>query len=415
MRLPQRRLASLSRRLLQDQGGQIALIFALALPALALVAAGAVDLMNVHASRSRVQDVADAAALAGASELGLAIAEDAAISRAAAFVDAHVAEWHRPPTLSQDISVIALEGRRVVQVRLDGHSPSFFGNLLPPGGWKYQAVSQAVSVGVMPLCVLITGTDKDKVLNVRDSGRLQAPACLVHSNRDILVEGGRIAAAAVQAVTSARGMISPVAGTGAASIADPFVEMVLDEDQRCPGSPRLEVVRTGTVRLAPGTHCGGYSMNGDSNLILEPGEHWFLGGHLIIKDDAHLTGSDVVLLFDKKSKFEFRDQSQVNLDGRKTGAYAGMVLVATRGNTQDFIITSDNVERLLGVIYVPEAQLVVEGRSDVARDSAWTVIVARRLQLKGSPSLIINANYSASDVPVPDGVGPRGKGAQLVQ
>ena len=59
--------------------------------------------------------------------------------------------------------------------------------------------------------------------------------------------------------------------------------------------------------------------------------------------------------------------------------------------------------------------MFVEGKDEVARDSAWTVIVARMLQLKGSPSLIINANYAASDVPVPDGVGPRSGGAQLVQ
>ncbi len=391
------------------------MIFALALPGLTLLAAGAIDLMNVNASRSRIQDVADAAALAGASELGLAIAEDAAISRAAAFVDANVAEWKRPPTIVQDISVLSVDGRRVVQVKLDGNSPSFFGNLLPPGGWKYQAVSQAVSVGVMPLCVLITGTDKDKLLNVQDSGRLQAPACLVHSNRDILVEGGRITAAAVQAVTSARGMISPVPGTGAALISDPFVGLSLDEDQTCAGSRHATFLSTGTLRLTPGVHCGGYILRGDASLLLDPGDHWFLGGHLVMMEEARLVGRDVVLLFDKVSRFEFRDQSQVSLEGRKTGAYAGMVMVATRGNTQDFIITSDNVERLLGVIYVPEARLMVEGKSDVARDSAWTVIVARRLKLKGSPSLIINANYSASDVPVPDGVGPQGKGAQLVQ
>ncbi len=91
-----------------------------------------------------------------------------------------------------------------------------------------------------------------------------------------------------------------------------------------------------------------------------------------------------------------------------------MVMAGTRGNTQDFVITSDHVESLLGVIYVPEARLIIEGKSDVARDSAWTVIVARELQLKGSPSLVVNANYTSSDVPVPQGVGPRQGGSQLI-
>ena len=140
-----------------------------------------------------------------------------------------------------------------------------------------------------------------------------------------------------------------------------------------------------------------------------------MGGKLEIKENARLIGDDVVLFFDKKSKFDFKDHALVELYGRKRGTYAGMVMVADRGNTQDFIISSDNVDNLLGVIYVPDAQLIVEGgNNDVARDSAWTVIVAKSLQLKGAPSLIINANYSASDVPVPTGVGPRGGGSQLV-
>ncbi len=402
-------------RLWRDDGGQVALIFALGLPALTLLGAGAIDLMNVTSARARVQDIADAAALAGANELSLAIDDDVAVSRARTFVDTHLAEWKNQPKIVQDITVIEQDKRRVVQVKLDGNSRSFFGNLLPPGGWNYKAVSQAVAVGEMPLCVLVTAGQKDKVLNIKDQGRLQAPACLVHSNRDILVEGGQITAAAVQAVTSARGMISPVAGTGAASIADPFVGINLQEKQPCTILPDLGYVLTGTVRLRPGVHCGGYKVGGTANLILEPGEHWFLGGHLEVKENARLTGVDVVLIFDQKSKFDFKDQALVNLDGRKSGAYAGMVMVATRGNIEDFVITSNNVDRLLGVIYVPEARLVIEGKSTVARDSAWTVIVARMLQLKGSPSLIINANYSASDVPVPTGVGPRAGGSRLVQ
>jgi len=399
----------------RHQQGNIALIFALAFPAVVLVAVGAVDLHGVQTSRSRLQDLADAAALAGANELGLAINEDVAVERAHAFVRGHLSEWVNPPKVEPNITVIARDGRRVIQVLLDGHSPSFFANLLPPGGWKYRAEARAVAVGLTPLCVLVSGDAGSKMLNVKDTGRLSAPQCLVHSNRDILVEGGSISASKVQAVTSARGVISPVPGTDASPIRDPFSRLAIDETQLCPAEKVKEDVKTGIIRVAPGIHCGGFKMAGDSELILEPGEHWFLGGHLEIKEDARLSGRDVVLFFDKKSKFDFKDHARVNLDGRKTGAFAGMVMVATRDNTQDFIITSDNVETLLGVIYVPSAQLIVEGgKAEVARDSAWTVIVARSLQLKGAPSLIINANYSSTDVPVPDGVGPRDGGSQLI-
>jgi len=395
--------------------GNIAISFALVVPAVGLLSLGAIDLYGVQSSRTKLQDIANSAALAGANELGLAVVDAVAIERAQAFVAANVANWERPPNIADDITVITDDGQRIIQVILNGHSPSFFGNLLPPGGWKYRAQARAITVGKTPLCVLISSDSGVRVLNLNGSSRLTAPQCLVHSNRDILVAGGSIAANQVQAVTSATGVISPTPGTGGAPINDPFLNLDLSEPTQCgPGMQNLRVA-SGTFRLAPGVHCGHFLFSGTARMILEPGEHWFIRGRLEITENARLEGTDVVLLFDRASKFDFTDNSTVNLDGRKTGTFAGMVMVSARANRQDFIITSDNVESLLGVIYVPDAQLVVEGfKTEVARDSAWTVIVARALQLNGSPSLFINANYEASDVPVPPGVGPGDNGSRLL-
>jgi hypothetical protein len=48
------------------------------------------------------------------------------------------------------------------------------------------------------------------------------------------------------------------------------------------------------------------------------------------------------------------------------------------------------------------------------------VIVAASLMLTGSPNVFINADYGASDVPVPSGVGPNagaasGGGSRLIR
>ena len=251
---------------------------------------------------------------------------------------------------------------------------------------------------------------------MRDSGRINAPGCMVHSNRDIIVDGGSISAADVQAVTNARGTIIPVPGVDAASVPDPFADADLTPPHGCSGATLPGMVQSGVVRLSPGVHCGGIAMVvGNAELLLEPGEHWFSGGIIDIRGMGRLTGQDVALMFAPDARFEFRGQATVDLEGRRTGPYAGFVVVSAPSNTQDFLISADNVRRLLGVIYIPRAQLVVEGQRNVAEDSAWTVIVARQLRLNGSPSLIINANYSYSDVPVPEGVGPSGGSTQLVE
>ena len=416
-------LARTTLKLGRNTQGVIALKFALAIPAIAVLSLGGVDLYAVQADKARLQEIADAAALAGARELGLAIDDRGPEGRASAFIQAQLADWtHGPQSIVPTVEVVTMDsGERALRAALAANRTSFFGNLLPPGGWNFTAEATATSIAVTPLCVLTHGSAGRESLNLKDSSQIRAPACLVHSNRDIKVEGvARITAAYVQAVHSARGSITPAAATGAVAIEDPFVDMDLDgralrNALGCTLNSLPVKYDSGRHHLSPGIHCNGITVEGTAELILEPGEHWFLGGHLTVKQDARLTGVDVVLFFDKASKFDFKDHSIVNLDGRRSGAYAGMVMVGTRDNTQDFIISSDNVESLLGVIYVPSARLIVEGSADVARESAWTVIVAESLQLKGSPSLFVNANYDASDVPVPQGVGPSSGGSRLVQ
>ena len=415
--------ARFASKLGRNTRGVIALKFALAVPGLAVLVLGGVDLYAVQSDRARLQEIADAAALAGARELGLAVDAAGPEGRALAYIEAQLSEWpHGPQTITPSVEVVTLEdGERALHALIHANRTSFFGNMLPPGGWNMNAEATATSIAVVPLCVLTHGAAGRESLNLKDSSQVRAPACLVHSNRDIKVEGvARIIAAHVQAVNSARGSITPAAATGAVAIEDTFTSMDLDgrilrDTLGCTLNSLPVTYSSGRHHLQPGIHCNGITVQGTAELILEPGEHWFLGGHLTVKEEARLTGEDVVLFFDRRSKFDFKDHSMVNLDGRKTGPYAGMVMVGTRDNTQDFIISSDNVESLLGVIYVPNARLIVEGSADVARDSAWTVIVAQSLELKGSPSLFINANYDASDVPVPSGVGPSSGGSRLIE
>ncbi len=416
------RIISWARRFGRDSRGSIALKAALILPAVLMMGAGAFDLTQVQASKIRLQDIADSAALAAANDLSLATDGSNARERARAYVVSHLGEWgEQAPTVVESYEIVDVDGQRAIQVLLKGHRPSFFASLLPPGGWHFNAKSTATTMGMVPLCVLVSGDRGNQLLYVRDTSKLNAPACLVHSNRDIEAVGAAsITAASVQAVTTARGFISPTANTGAASIQDPFTN--LDLERRgglgllCTVGELTNRIRvtSGTHYVRPGRHCGGIDARGTARVVLEAGEHMFLQGHLVIDENARLEGRDVVAFFDSASKFEFKGSALVNLDGRKSGPFAGLVMGAMRKNQQDFVVSADHVESLLGVIYVPSARLIVEGTADVARDSAWTVIVAKEVQLKGSPSLFINANYDASDVPVPDGVGPRTGGSRLL-
>ena len=110
---------------------------------------------------------------------------------------------------------------------------------------------------------------------------------------------------------------------------------------------------------------------------------------------------------DADSTFTFGLGSIVRLSAPTEGEMAGFLFFQDPGVTGsgDFVIASDLVTKLLGTIYLPGATLKVDVIGLVAAQSAYTVVVADRLDVRGA-HLVINSDYGATDVPVPAGVGP---------
>ena len=406
-------------RLSRTRAGNVGLVLALALPAAATLVLGATDVASIMSDRERMRSIAEAAALAGARNLSVAMSEADATEHARAMATGMIEAWSHNPNLVPTVSISRVaQGAKAVTVRLDAQRPSFFGDLLPPGGWKYDQAATASSVGTKPLCVLAFSESTKNKLSIRDTAEIRAPECLVHSNGDVEVRGGHIDAGQTQAVRAATGDIRPEAITDAPPIKDPFADL----DMSTAGilclnkhiNLALAVMTKGEITLPAGVHCGVIDVSGDAIVRLAPGEHRFVLGSLTMRGNARLLGDDVVMIFDRTWKTKFKDNAQIRLAGRETGAFAGFVLMVDRGNTQKFEIDSTHVERLDGVIYAPDAELYVGGNSDVARQSDWTVIVANRLTMQGNPHLYLNADYSDSDLLVPGGVGNRRDAVRLL-
>jgi len=69
------------------------------------------------------------------------------------------------------------------------------------------------------------------------------------------------------------------------------------------------------------------------------------------------------------------------------------------------VISSPNVDKLLGAIYLANANLEINSAGTVAEDSKWSVVIAQNVHLSGNSRLVINANYTGSGVAVPVGAG----------
>jgi Flp pilus assembly protein TadG len=397
-------MMKLLRRFSVSSHGGIVPMAAAAIPMIALLTIAATEMAAVHSDKTHLQDVADAVALDAANQLTL-VSNLGVPERAEASAREQLKAL-AARSIGLEIKAELVNDETAVRVMLESRRTSFFGNMLPPGGFVTRAEATALRMPTVPLCVLSHQTSSN-TLKLDDRAQLTAPDCLVHSNNEIRVEDAALLSASlVQAVQSAEGRINPEALVGAERVNDPFARLPITFPARCEGRVgRLR--RTGLLSLRSNCYDEPIVVGDGETLQLAPGEYYFRNGGLSIVGTGALVGTDVVLFFDKNSKLEVKDQARISLEGRRTKEWAGFLLVAARDNTNDFVIWADNVEKLLGTVYLPSARLLIDGSTKVAAQSDWTVVVAEEVEVKGSATLVINAKYARSGVPVPPGVGDR--------
>lgn len=284
------------------------------------------------------------------------------------------------------------------------------------GDMEIDVSATAENLGSIPLCILQTGSKGKGGIDVTDTARIRATGCAVHANKYVTVKSGAmIQADRTQAVGKVTGPVSPAGNSGAMAISDPFASMDLNPPTECNGkAEKIKQEKGTTTYLTPGVHCEHYIIDKDATLILQAGEHYFMD-HLEAKENAVIRGDDVTLIFGTTKKINFADRAVVELGARRSGPFAGFLIVTTRDNVEQFTIASDHVSKLLGTIYIPGAELKVSTAGNVAQDSAWSIVVADTLTVEKNPVLVINSGYVGSGVPVPQGVGPNRNAPTLSQ
>lgn len=383
----------------------MAIVVAIALPALAFLAVGALDFYDATADRVRMQGVADASALAAAAQLAIDTST-ATASRAQSYATSQlkglISDW------ATNITSQVVDNGTAVRVIISATRPALLQNMLPAGGWDISVSAVAQMEGGMPLCALGTSSGGlSATVSLSQTAQIAAPDCLVQSDQNIAAQNSsQIVAGEVQAVGNATGSISPVPLSGAASMPDPFASVGVNVPSLCT-DVNLSFT-SGTQYLAPGVHCGVIVVSNNATLILEPGEHYFFAASLTLDNHAVLQGSDVALVFDTTSSFSFKHNADIELQGRQSGPLAGFVIATTRDNILTFNISTTSAHKLLGVVYIPNGVLSISGTGKVAEASDWTVIVAHAMKISGSADLTLNANYSGSAVSAPAAVGPNG-------
>ncbi len=458
-----RHIRSRLRRFARSTSGNVLIMFSLAAPVLIAAVGGAIDYAALSAQKTRLQQAADAAALGSAKELYLAGAD---VTRIGAAAEA-IARSTLGNGTNAAISTAMPPTNDEVTVTIRQDADSVLGAAFGYFDTDLQVTATARVVGGGRLCVMGLDTRGAGTVRLDKNARITAPTCSVYSNSKSTMglQSMRNASMTAEFICSAGGKLgrkanfSPTPLTDCPVVEDPLgarkpphaggcdandmtigdgrprrrdvvnrqvngtvvdrslEDTMLDlDDDSADGDWRPDDYET--VKLKPGTYCGGLTVNGPYHIRLAPGIYVMDGGPLRIGGGARLTGKDVGFYFTGKgASLLFAVHSTIDLEAPRTGAMAGMLFQEDRNapGKPKHVIESADARNLLGTIYLPRGTLEVIGNGTIADKSAYTVIVARRLTLDAGPNLVLNTDYGATQVPVPRGVGPVGGGVALTR
>ncbi|OYX48340.1 MAG: hypothetical protein B7Y90_10380 [Alphaproteobacteria bacterium 32-64-14] len=173
------------------------------------------------------------------------------------------------------------------------------------------------------------------------------------------------------------------------------------------------LVVTGKTTLEPGFYCGGLNIIG-GDVTLKPGTYIFNNGGLVVANGGKLSGEGVGFFLTGAlglSTIQFAPTSTISLTAPRSGDMAGMMFFEDRDVLFKFphIIASNNARKLVGTIYLPGNTLEINSQNPIADQSDYTVIIARKFDMKDGPELVLNTDYENSPIPVPEGVGNKAR------
>ena len=198
-----------------------------------------------------------------------------------------------------------------------------------------------------------------------------------------------------------------------------LINTAKEKDQK-KGKVKLKLDSNGldVYELDPGVYCGGINIGDGIHAVFNPGTYIIKDGIFDVNKRANLEGVNVTFIFSGvDAELSIGKDAYMDFTAQKTGPYAGILFMDDPSNMDGFKhdIKSNKASNLLGTFYFPKSTLTVDTNKPVADQSAYTIIVAKQIKLKGKPSLYLNSDYSATDVPVPPGVGPIGGTTYLRQ
>jgi Flp pilus assembly protein TadG len=403
------------RAFLKDRRGASAVMMCVAMPILVGGAGLGAEAAFWKFRQRAIQQQADAAAFAGATELrngggdnDISGAVNESLTRNGFRTDIGSYDVQSPPVSG------AYAGEEAVYVEAEENWPRYFTALFFSDAVTLRANATAEVQEGLQACMLALDGNASAAIDITGSTTVTLNGCSVMSNssaQNALSIGG--SGTLTTSCAGARGGVDADGGMTLTSCPDAKERLRRMEDPYADvpepvvsGScvhPSNFAGPSGAVHYAsPGRYCGG--MNILRTVNFAPGVYIIDGGTLSANSTAVLNGTGVTFFLTNGARLDINGQATLNLSAPTSGTYSGLLFFADRsGSSVNHVLNGTSSSTITGAVYLPNDNLTYSGNNNSV--SGCTQIIARTLDLTGNSGIGVNCQGAGvEDMFMPGGV-----------
>ena len=390
------------------QAGSIAIMTAFGFTIAVTGMGYAIDVHMMQSTGMRMQDVADAAALAGASKAAQGVTSSSAIQAESRRVA--MAMLAGTAGTAPTVQITPVMGPNPeVTVHIQKSVSLFFGQLLPNKSAQMGRTATAVGGAKTAVCMLVLDPSASSSFSMQGTPDLVAPDCAVQVNStaaDAVHMGGN--ASALTDAFLIHGKPTGKGGGGGNLKPAPTYESPLLPD---PIGARITwpspsgcdftngMVKKSSVTLSPGVYCGGIGAETHASVTLTPGVYVIKTGGLSLGAGGSIKGASgvTIVLLDPKGVIDIGSKGSLEIAAPKTGPWANIaVAVKPQPTVETSNMQGGGEMKLDGIVYLPSQTLHLTGGGEMEATLTNRMFVVNRLsmsgngqiRLKGDPGLL---------------------------
>ncbi|MGE3244971.1 MAG: TadE/TadG family type IV pilus assembly protein, partial [Beijerinckiaceae bacterium] len=268
-----------------DRAGNTGMIFAFAAPMLIGGAMMSIEMSQVAKGQSKLQGIADSAAIAAARELRLGnTTKDTVLSVAQSVVEARASSIGTPVVFAGDVP----SDKKWVSVELSAETTPSLAGVFGLTPTKVSAQAKAIVMGGAPVCGVTLKDKKNMALNLDKNARLEARNCAVYVNSDgpnaLKSKDSATMTSAMTCIVGGKdglpGSFTPEPTTGCPVFPDPLASRPPPSFGACDPAKTKLVISGEVTSITPGVYCGGLTITKNSDVTAMAGIYIIADGEL---------------------------------------------------------------------------------------------------------------------------------------